>query len=132
LRTHVCAPAVEFVGVVAEVESDEVVEREGETLAFAKRGEHGDRQRAKKEGRAEPAVWMDAEVEDGDACQQRDAVGDDHEQQRVAIVALIEQAAFGAALVRLQESREKLAFATTRTAAAEAAHQCGADWGADG
>ena len=47
---------------------------------------------------------MDAEVEDGDAGEERDAVGDDHEHQRVAVVALIEQAAFGAAFVRFQEA----------------------------
>src|SRR3954470_17473357 len=70
---------------------------------------------------------MDAEVEDGDAGQQRDAVRDDHEHQCVAVVALIEQAAFRAALVRLQEALEELPFAAAGASAAQAAHECGAD-----
>src|SRR3954453_16131006 len=70
---------------------------------------------------------MDAEVEDGDAGQQRDAVRDDHEHQRVAVVALIEQAAFRTELVRLQEALEELPFAAARASAAQAAHEWGAD-----
>ena len=123
---------MELVRFVAEVEAEEVVEGEGEALAFAQRRQERDRQRAEEEGGAEPAVRMDAEVEDGDAGQQRDAVGDDHEHQRVAVVALIEQAAFGAALVRFQEAREELSFAAAGTAAAQSAHEGGADGRADG
>src|SRR4051794_19190324 len=75
---------------------------------------------------------MDAEVEDGDAGQQRDAIGDDHEHQRVAVIALIEQAAFAAALVRLEKALEELSFAAAGAAAAQTAHECGADRRADG
>src|SRR5947209_6978375 len=67
-----------------------------------------------------------------DAGQQRDAVGDDHEHQRVAVVALIKQAAFGAALVRFQEAEEKRAFAAARATAAQTAHEGSTDGGTGG
>src|SRR3954471_20302381 len=94
-RAH--PPAVQLVRVVAEIEAEQVVEGESQPLAFAERGQQRNRERAEENGGGEPAGGMDAEVEEGDSEEDGDAVGDDHEHQRVAVVALIQKVAVRAA-----------------------------------
>jgi len=81
----------------------------------------------KKERCAEPAGWVDPEVEKGDAEEDRYAVGDDHEHQRVAIVALIEKVTLRAALKCFESAPEEVSFATLRAAPAQTAAKGDAD-----
>src|SRR5258707_936947 len=108
-----------LVGRVAQFYTQAVVEGDGESLAFAQRGQQGNGQRCEEERGAGPAVRVDAEVERGDAEEDGDAVGDDHEHQRVAVVALIEKLAFGATLEALESAAEELTLAASRASAAQ-------------
>src|SRR5256885_10376677 len=108
-------------GSLSEPAPGKVVERERKADAVPDRGDDRQRQR-QEEGRVrQRALRAEAEVERGDAEEHRDAVGDDDEEPGVAVVALVEEPARGAALVRFDEALEQRTVAALRTAAAKAA-----------
>src|SRR6266513_3153400 len=94
-------------GSLSEPAPGEVAEREREADAIADRGDDRQRQREEKGRVRQPVLRTEAEVERGDPEEHRDAVGDDDEEPRVAVVALVEEPARRAALVRGDEADEQ-------------------------
>lgn len=75
------------------------------------------------------AVRAEAEEERADAEEERDAVGDDDEHPRIAVIRLEFEAARGAALVRRDPALEQRPLAAARAAAAESAKNGGPESG---
>jgi len=106
---------------IAEVDPREIHHRERETLSIAQRRDQRGAHREKKADRDPQIVAAETEEVDGDdADEDRQAVRQHHEHQRVALVRLKLQVARRAALVDLEAAAEELALAAARAAAAPA------------
>src|ERR1700674_3634953 len=105
----------------AQIDADQIVDRERETLPLPDGRQHRRRHRHKECGRAQPPVGDKSEIDEGDAEEDRNAIGDDHEHPRVAVVRLIEEMTLRTALMNPNPAPEEISLATARTSTAQSA-----------